>query len=204
MDSTFNTGLGSGSRYATVLAIIVALHVMLVYALLKSLGIIVVDRLPPIIQAELIEELQEEEEPPPPPPTIETPPPYVPPPDIVIDLPVDVPATTALTQVTNVPKPVALPVVKPGIKKAPEIDPKFKRRFQPEYPPTSRRLGEEGSVILQVLVGSDGSTQARPACLAVHAGLGGWGSSDGMALDQGHVQDRGLIFSRGQPGQFSR
>lgn len=160
MESTFDTGMGGGGRKATILAIIVALHVVLVYALMKSLGIISVDRPPPPIVAEIIEELQDEDEPPPPPPTIETPPPYVPPPDIVIDLPMDVPATTALTQVTNVPKPAAPPpVAKPGIKKAPEIDPKYKRRFQPEYPPTSRRLGEEGSVVLQVLVRADGSVQ---------------------------------------------
>jgi protein TonB len=49
--------------------------------------------------------------------------------------------------------------VKAGIKKSPEIDPKFKRRFQPDYPPTSRRLGEEGSVVLQVLVGPDGKVR---------------------------------------------
>jgi len=41
----------------------------------------------------------------------------------------------------------------------PEIAPGAKRRFQPDYPPTSRRLGEEGSVILQVLVGPDGKVQ---------------------------------------------
>jgi len=159
MDSTFDTGLGGG-RKATIFAIIVALHAVLIWALASSLSKIIVDRLPPIIKAEIIQEIADEEEPPPPPPTVETPPPYVPPPDIVIDLPVDMPATTALTQVTNVPKPAAPPpVVKSGIKKAPEIDPKFKRRFQPEYPPTSRRLGEEGSVVLQVLVGVDGNVQ---------------------------------------------
>ena len=55
--------------------------------------------------------------------------------------------------------PVAPPPVAQVVKKAPEIDPKFKRRFQPDYPPTSRRLGEEGSVVLQVLVGTDGKVQ---------------------------------------------
>ncbi len=158
MDSTFDAGLGGG-RKATIFAIIVAFHVLLVWALLTSLGVIVVDRPPPIIKAEIIEEIADDEEPPPPPPTIETPPPYVPPPDFVVDVPSDAPPTSALTQVTNIPRPVAPPVVKAGIKKAPEIDPKFKRRFQPEYPPTSRRLGEEGSVVLQVLVGPDGAVK---------------------------------------------
>ncbi|MDH5276490.1 MAG: energy transducer TonB [Gammaproteobacteria bacterium] len=157
MDSTFDTGLGSSGRKATIFAIIVALHVLLVWGLVTSLGIIQVDRPPPPIIAEILEEIVEEDEPPPPPPAIETPPPYVPPPDIVVDVPVDAPATTALTNVTNVkPPPAPPPQAKAVVKKAPEIDPKFKRRFQPEYPPTSRRLGEEGSVVLQVLVGPDG------------------------------------------------
>jgi len=78
----------------------------------------------------------------------------------VIDLPVDAPVSTGALVVTNKPAPPPPPpVVKPGIKKAPEIDPKYKRRFQPEYPPTSRRLGEEGSVVLQVLVGADGTVK---------------------------------------------
>lgn len=160
MDSTFDTGLGNSSRKLTILAIIIAFHLLLVWGLVTSLGIIQVDRPPPPIIAEIIEDLQDEEEPPPPPPQIETPPPYVPPPDIVVDVPVDAPATTALTNVTNVKPPEAPPpVAKAGIKKAPEIDPKYKRRFQPEYPPTSRRLNEEGSVVLQVLVGTDGTVK---------------------------------------------
>lgn len=157
MDSTFDTGLGGG-RKTTVTAIIIAFHVFLVWALLQSLGTISVDRPPPIIKAEIIEEIPDEEAPPPPPPTIEAPPPYVPPPDIVIDLPVDAPVTSGALVVTNKPAPPP-PVAKAGIKKAPEIDPKFKKRFQPDYPPTSRRLGEEGSVVLQVLVGTDGKVQ---------------------------------------------
>ncbi len=157
MDSTFDTGLGAG-RKTTVTAIIGAFHVFLVWALLQSLNTIVVDRPPPTIKAEIIEEIPDEEAPPPPPPTIEAPPPYVPPPDIVIDLPVNAPVRTGALVVTNKPAPPP-PVAKAGIKKAPGIDPKFKRRFQPDYPPTSRRLGEEGSVVLQVLVGTDGKVQ---------------------------------------------
>ena len=158
MDSTFEAGLGGG-RKLTIFAIIVAFHVLLVWALLTSLGVIVVDRPPPIIKAEIIEEIQDKDEPPPPPPTIETPPPYVPPPDILIEVPVDAPVSTGALVVTSKPAPTTAPVVKSGIKKAPEIDPKFKRRFQPDYPPTSRRLGEEGSVVLEVLVGPDGAVK---------------------------------------------
>ena len=157
MENTFDPGLGGG-RKATVTGVIIAFHVLLIWALLTSLNTIIVDRPPPIIKAEIIEEIVSDDEPPPPPPTIEAPPPYVPPPDIVIDLPVDAPVATNAITVTNKPAPPPPPVAA-GIKKAPEIDPKFKRRFQPDYPPTSRRLGEEGSVVLQVLVGVDGKVQ---------------------------------------------
>ncbi len=158
MESTFDTGLGS-SRKATIFGVIVAFHLLLIWALMTSLGTIIVDRLPPIIKAEIIEEIQDKDEPPPPPPTIETPPPYVPPPDILIDVPVDAPATTALTQVTNIPKPVAPPPVQAAIRIAPKVDKRFASRMKPEYPPTSRRLVEEGLVVVECLVNVEGKCQ---------------------------------------------
>lgn len=153
MDSTYNKGRSAGRT--AILVGIVAFHVMLVVAINTSLSTVILDRLPPLIKAEIIEEIIKDEEPPPPPPTIETPPPYVPPPDIVIDLPTSTKAPTTALVATDKPRPVA-PPPSAVVKKAPEIDPKFKRRFQPDYPPTSRRLGEEGSVVLQVLVDTEG------------------------------------------------
>ena len=154
MDSTFNTGRSAGRT--AILIGIVAFHVMLVVAINSSLSTVILDRLPPLIKAEIIEEIVKDEEPPPPPPTVETPPPYVPPPDIVIDLPTTTKGPTTALVVTDKPRPVA-PPPSPVVKKAPEIDPRYKRRFQPDYPPTSRRLGEEGSVVVQVWVGPDGT-----------------------------------------------
>ncbi len=157
MESTFDTGLGGG-RKATIFGVIVAFHALLVWALLTSLGTIIVDRLPPIIKAEIIEELADDEEPPPPPPTIETPPPYVPPPDILIDVPVDAPPSTGALVVSSKPAPPP-PPVQTGIKIAPKVDKRFASRMKPEYPPTSRRLNEEGLVVIECLVGVDGKCQ---------------------------------------------
>ncbi len=157
MDSTFDTGLGRGGRNTTVLIVITAFHVLLVWALVNSLSKVNIALPPMIIQADIIEEITQEDEAPPPPPALETPPPYVPPPDFIVDVPVSKAPTKALTA-TQSTKPVA-PPPKAVVKKAPAIDPKFKRRFQPDYPPTSRRLGEEGSLVLQVLVGPDGKVQ---------------------------------------------
>jgi protein TonB len=161
MDSTFNRGHNAGRNTGrmAILAVIVGIHVLLVVAINTSLSTVILDRLPPLIKAEIIEEIVKDEEPPPPPPTVETPPPYVPPPDIVIDLPTTTKGPTTALVASDKPRPVAPPPVAQVVKKAPEIDPKFKRRFQPDYPPTSRRLGEEGSVVLQVLVGTDGKVQ---------------------------------------------
>jgi protein TonB len=154
---TFDTGYAA--RRGTIFLFIVVFHVILIWALNSSLSRQVVERVFGPIETKIIEEIAEEkEEPPPPPPKIETPPPYVPPPDIQISLPSETAPTRAITAVTNKPKPPA-PPPPPAVRKEPEIDPRFKRRFQPDYPPTSRRLGEEGSVILQVLVGPDGTVQ---------------------------------------------
>jgi protein TonB len=51
------------------------------------------------------------------------------------------------------PPPAPVPVVE-AVRVMPKID--AKRSQEPEYPPTSRRLGEQGSVTLQVLVDIDG------------------------------------------------
>jgi len=49
----------------------------------------------------------------------------------------------------------------------PHIDVRASR--EPEYPPVSRRLGEQGSLILQVLVGVDG--KVRDAKLVQSSGF---------------------------------
>ena len=197
MDSTFNTGRSAGRT--AILIGIVAFHVVLVVAINSSLSTVILDRLPPLIKAEIIEEITKDDEPPPPPPTVETPPPYVPPPDIVIDLPTSTKGPTTALVVTDKPRPVA-PPPSPVVKKAPEIDPRYKRRFQPDYPPTSRRLGEEGSVIVQVLVDpegkvSDGKIQKSSGFprldeAALKHALGAWrftpGTEDGKPVSVWH------------------
>ncbi len=143
------------SRNAVVLGVLIIFHALVIWALAVSLKKAEGSRQPTIIKAEIIEEITSEEEAPPPPPTIEAPPPYVPPPDINVATPVQQTQSTALTQVTTERAPPP-PVQKPVVKKAPAIAKNAVRRFQPEYPPTSRRLGEAGSVTLRVLVGTDG------------------------------------------------
>jgi protein TonB len=118
------------------------------------------------VETRMIEELpDEEDEPPPPPPELETPPPYVPPPEIAIDIPVDTGPSTAISNVTSerpvaAPPPGAAPAPKPVerdvVRTPPSTQGRGARITQPEYPPGSRRAGEEGTVTLKVFVTENG------------------------------------------------
>lgn len=146
------------SRRGLVFIVIVAVHVGFFWALNTGLSHKVVQKVFGPLVTDIIEEtkVEEKEEPPPPPPKIETPPPYVPPPEVAIELPSEAPPVTAITSTTTTrptappPPPAAKPV---AVK--PRIDPR-RPPSQPEYPPTSRRLGEAGTVTLEILVLENG------------------------------------------------
>lgn len=151
---------GNSRERMVVLGIIVAFHVLLIYALNSSLSHILTEKIIQPFKANIIEDTkQEEEAPPPPPPKLEVPPPFVPPPDIAIEAPVDAGPSRAIQVVTNQQKPAAPPPQAEKVRVAPQQDPKYQRRFQPDYPPTSRRLGEAGTVVLEVVVAEDGTVQ---------------------------------------------
>jgi protein TonB len=139
--------------------LVVLLHIGIIYALVTGLAHRVVDVVRAPIETKIIDEARPEKPPPPPPPPEFTPPPpaFVPPPEIHIETPPPPPKSTAITVVTP-EKPVAqppapVPVVE-GVRVTPKYDAKHSQEL--EYPPTSRRLGEEGSVVVQVLVDVDG------------------------------------------------
>ena len=147
-DSSFLT------RRGLVFVLIIALHAGMYGVLNSGLSQHLVDVVLGPIETRMIEEAPDTDEPPPPPPPkIETPPPFVPPPEVSIELPAETTQSTAIQTVTNVrptapPPPVAQPTV-------PRTAPKSDSRrplSQPEYPPSSRRAGEAGTVILEVYV----------------------------------------------------
>jgi len=150
----------SGSRWVGV-AVVVLLHVVVIYAFVYALGSRAVELIKGPIKVENIKiEKPKEEEPPPPPPKMELPPPpFVPPPEINIQTPP--PAPTAPVATTTAP-PAPTPVVAPP--PAPPGPPKVGRpaglgkipNSDSVYPPISKRLGEEGVVTLQLAVGADG------------------------------------------------
>jgi len=146
------------TRRTLVLAFIIALHLGLFWVLNSGLSRSIVNVVLGPIETRIIEAPPEtDDKPPPPPPKIETPPPFVPPPDISIDIPADAPPATAITQTTT-KRPVAQPPPappKPIARTAPRSDPR-RPLSQPEYPPSSRRAGETGTVILEVYVLENG------------------------------------------------
>jgi protein TonB len=150
------------SKRMAAFALVIVIHVLFVYVLASGLGKKVVEVVLGPVETRLIEELpDEDDEPPPPPPEIETPPPYVPPPEISIEIPMDSGPSTAISNVTSerpvaAPPPPPKPVERSVVKTPPSTQGKGARITQPEYPPSSRRAGEEGTVQLSVLVLENG------------------------------------------------
>jgi periplasmic protein TonB len=155
-------GYGPSPTRLVGLGLVVLVHIAFVYALVSALARRPVEAIRAPIEARIIDAAsQEKTEPPPPAPEFKPPPPpFVPPPEIRIAAPPPPPAqSTAITVVATVkppepPPPAPAPPPREPVSVLPRIDAAHSR--EPEYPPVSRRLGEQGSVILQVLVGADG------------------------------------------------
>ena len=110
------------------------------------------------IETRMIEEAPKTDEPPPPPPPkIETPPPFVPPPEISIELPAEThPDHRDSAETKCARRRRRRRFRRPTV---PRTAPKSDTRrplSQPEYPPSSRRAGEAGTVILEVYVLENG------------------------------------------------
>lgn len=147
------------SRRLTGLAFVVALHVVLVYALVNGLARKIVEVVQAPLETRIIEEIKPPADKPPLPPLklAPPPPPFIPMAEVRIDNPP--PATNTITAVAaaNPPPPVPAPgpvVVAPPIKTVPVVD--ARNCSKPEYPFASLRAQEEGPVVLQFLIGIDG------------------------------------------------
>ncbi|MES2490211.1 MAG: TonB family protein [Pseudomonadota bacterium] len=141
-----------GRRLAGI-GFVVLFHAALIYALVSGLARKAIEVLPAPIETKILQEIKSQEAPPPPPPpTFEPPPPtFVPPPEIVIQQPPPPPA--AVTTVVPKNPPAAVP--KNPSQVAPVINARRSCR-EPEYPSSSQRLGEKGTVTLAFLIGIDG------------------------------------------------
>ncbi|HZE59663.1 MAG TPA: energy transducer TonB [Burkholderiales bacterium] len=136
----------SSSRRLAGAVATIALHIVLIYALLHGLARKIVEVVAPPLQTKIIEEIKPPQpEKPPPPKLAVPPPPFIPPPEINIQVPVQQAPTITATPTPPPPAPVrTAPVVQ-----AASCD-------KPEYPPASRRANETGTVLLQFLIDVNG------------------------------------------------
>jgi periplasmic protein TonB len=139
------------------LGIVGLIHVGLVYALITGLAYRVVQIAPVAIETKIIQETQpQRRQPPPPTPNFAVPPPpFVPPPEVHLEKPPPPPVqSTAITEVTHIRPPEPASPQHQPLMVLPHIN--LAASHEPEYPPASRRLGEQGTAILEVLVEASG------------------------------------------------
>lgn len=160
-------------KHAVGIGIVIAMHILLGWALVSGLARKVVDVIKAPIETKIIEEVKPPPPPPPenlpPPPKFAPPPPsFVPPPEVVVNNPAPAPTITTTTvappptQVTiqppappAPPAPVAPPaprrVAQPAIANVGECAPKNE-----DYPPAAQRANATGTTSIQFTVGADG------------------------------------------------
>lgn len=140
-------------RRGPVGLLVVGLHLVLIYAVAASLGIVKLPELAKPMEAVIIDSPPEQQHAPVPivkpdleMPQVETPPLEDTVPEI--EVPVDEPAPNAITAATSPAPPVAE-----------TANMKVNRRVDPVYPAGSRRAGEQGTGVFRVLVDQRGRPQ---------------------------------------------
>jgi periplasmic protein TonB len=145
------------SRHAIVAIVVIGVHVVMVTGLVIATAIKYAPQLRDMIESKLIQHEEEEKpkEPPPPPPDFKPPPVQTP----LVDLPIVAgpPPPAAIVRpaepVKEAPAKAAPPPITP-VRVAKGVN--LGDLCEPYYPSASRRLSEEGSVVLLVYVGPNG------------------------------------------------
>lgn len=152
-----------GNHMPSILTVI-ALHILLGYALVTGLARRVVEVIKQPIETKIIEEVKKPppDVPPPPPPKLAAPPPpFIPPPEINIQIPAVTPPP-AITTVTTTPPPRNQP---PPVYRPPVVAPpqpavrreyKASYRVDPSFPREAIRRGLNGRVVAWVHIAPSG------------------------------------------------
>lgn len=150
------------SRRLTGFVVVVILHVVLIYALINGLARKIVEVVQAPLETKILEEIKPpiDKPPPPPPPKLAAPPPpFIPAPEVRIDTPPQqtntITAVSSAKPVAEAPMPRPSPVMAAPARTAAVVD--SRNCSKPEYPPASIRGREEGLVVLQFLIGADGT-----------------------------------------------
>lgn len=144
------------TKHLMGIGIVILIHVVTVYALVNGLAHKMIEVIKGPLETKLIEEVKKPQPdlPPPPPPKLAPPPPpFVPPPEV--NIAVTPPAASTITRVTSKQAPPPEPPKPVVVRTEPVIDAQ-RSCAKPEYPPTSRRLEESGTVTLRFLIDTDG------------------------------------------------
>lgn len=142
------------SRRVLGLAIAIAVHLLLLWALMSGLASDIVKSVQEPLQVSLLSEPPKPAPPDIPPPEMVKPPEaYVPPPVVKAPPPSEPQRTIQQVQTT---KPEPAPPVRMQAKPVPPRPDTSSRNTQPPYPGASRRMGEEGRVLLMLYVAEDG------------------------------------------------
>src|SRR5450830_888217 len=166
------------------MGLVLAFHLVLLYALLNGLGTKIVQIIQKPMETKIVEEVKPpppppDTPPPPPPKLLAPPPPFIPPPEVQVQ---QQPQQNTINAVSNVkpenpvfaktqqtapPEPAKAtgPVTVPGV-----IDFNV-AGCKPEYPRASLRNEETGTVVLSVLIGADGAVSDVKIDKAVRAQL---------------------------------
>ena len=189
--STHDTGWFT--RRGLIVAIIIAGHLGLVWAISNGLARKIINTIAPPIEADIVEEVkQEDQPPPPPPPEMERPPVEVPPPEVAIDLPMET-NTTAIQDVTDKPPPPAPPPVVRSVGTPARMT--RAANINDFYPPGSVRREEEGSPVVQACVGPNGKLLRDP----VVTDTSGFPDLDGAAVKVARANRYAPGTDNGQP-----
>ncbi|MHB1542129.1 MAG: energy transducer TonB [Steroidobacteraceae bacterium] len=149
------------TRRTAVLIAIIALHVLILYALATGLMQKAVRLAAPPIQTQIVRQVHKHlPPPPPPPPQLVQPQVQVPPPLIQINVPA---AQSHAITVTKhvVTAPPAPPPAPPATYTPPQAGRGFPRT-QSYYPESSRRLGEQGTATVNICIGPNGRLTSAP------------------------------------------
>jgi len=147
------------ARHLAGFAMVVILHVALVYALINGLARRIVEVVQAPLEVRLLDELKPrvDKPPPPQPPTSAAPPvPFVPIPEVRIETPPESP--NAITATSSAKPAAEQPAPHPALaptRTAAVVD--GRNCDKPEYPPASLRAQETGLVVLRFLIGDDGT-----------------------------------------------
>ena len=165
----FSNEKSSGKNF-TGITVVVLLHVLVAYGIVTGLGKRMVTKMAEVVETKIIEEVKppppQDLPPPPPPPEMKAPPPpFIPPVEVNVQQP---PPVQNVIANTTTAKPVSNELARPATPAPPTAPPgpakstrvaavaDFNTCAKPEWPKSSLRNEETGTVTLSFLIGVDG------------------------------------------------